>query len=245
MCIYKHFRTLTTGEFFYCSSRCKRKGAKKIIQVDYNKYNKRDYIDFSVEWLQIEDYELKILILASVLEDVDLAFNGTLKTMCEWLGIKATTSNNNHIKQAIETLSDNGYIEYSRKGQKYIITITDKGKEENKIVAIRKCWVETFKNYKEQVEDENLSISWIKLLKIFVYLCSNRKSLYTQQEIADDLNISKGIVATALKVLEQCSLQGLRVIKHIEKAEFIDNSGQKQTYNRGTEIVIGIEFEEN
>lgn len=215
-----------------------------MIQVDYNNYNKNDYIDFSVDWLQIEDYEFKILILTSVLADESLVFNGTLKTMCEWLDVKPTTSNNNNIKQAIDKLTDNDYIDYLHKGHKYIITRTDKGAEK-KIVAIRKCWIESLRNYKQQIKEEELSISWIKLLKVFVYLCSNRKRLYTQQEIADDLNISKGIVGTALRVLPQCNLQGLKVIKHIDKAEFINNSGQKRTYNRGTEMIIGIEFEEN
>lgn len=241
MCIYKHFRKITIGEFFYCFRRCERKGAKKIIQVDYNNYNKRDYIDFSVDWLQIEDYELKILILASVLEDVDLAFNGTLKTMCEWLGIKATTNNNNHIKQAIEKLNDSGYIEYSRKRQKYIITVTDKGKEENKIVAIRKCWVETFKNYKEQVKD--ISIGWLHLLKIFVYVCSNdNKRIYTQQEIADDLNISARTVANALKVLVQCNLQDVVFKKDVIKRDVIDNDNRVIRLNTGTMLYIGLNW---
>lgn len=216
-----------------------------MIQVDYNNYNKNDYIEYSTNWLQIEDYELKILILTSVLAGENLSFNGTLKAMCDWLGICSITSNHTNIKNALETLSDKGYIEYSCKKRTYSITIMEEGKEESKIVTIRKCWIESLRNYKQQVQDEKLSISWVKLLKVFVYLCSTRKKLYTQQEIADDLNISKGIVGTALRVLPQCNLQGLRVIKHIDKEKYIDKAGQERIRTNGTEMIVGIEFEEN
>ena len=181
------------------------------------------------------------MILSNVLEDVDLAFNGTLKTMCEWLGVKSTANNNKNIKRAIENLSNNGYIEYSHKGQKYIITVTDKGKEDNKIIAIRKCWIETFKNYKEQVKD--VSIGWINLLKVFVYICSKNKYIFTQKEIAEELNISIRTVGTALKVISQCKLQGLRVLKYNATEELKDFEGNKYIYNIGTEIVVGMEFE--
>lgn len=191
--------------------------------------------------MHIGDYELKILILTSVLEDVDLAFNGNLKTMCEWLGVKSSPNNNNNIKQAIENLSSSGYIEFTKKGQKYIITVTNKGKEDNKIIAIRKCWVETFKNYKEQVKD--VSIGWINLLKVFVYICSKNKHIFTQNEIAKELKISIRTVATALKVISQCKLQGLKIFKDRATEEYKDFKGNKFIYNIGTEIIVGMEFE--
>ena len=227
--------------YILLNNTTKERGKKTIKQVDNKEYNKRDYIDFSIDWLQIGDYELKILILTSVLEDVDLAFNGNLKTMCEWLGIKSTPNNNNNIKQAIENLSSSSYIEFTKKGQKYIITVTDKGKENNKIIAIRKCWVETFKNYKEQVK--NVSIGWINLLKVFVYICSKNKHIFTQNEIAKELNISIRTVATALQVISQCKLQGLKIFKDRATEEYKDFKGNKFIYNIGTEIIVGMEFE--
>ena len=181
-------------------------------------------------------------MLVSVLEDNNLAFNGNLKTMCEWLGIKSTPNNNKNIKQAIENLSNDNYIEYSRKGQKYIITITNKGMEDNKIVRLRKCWLETFKNYKQQGIEE--SISWIKLLKVFVYVCSEEKKFfYTQREIAENLNISIGTVGTALNVLTQCNLQDISFKKEIEKKEIKGYNGKVIRLNKGTNLFIGIEFE--
>ena len=47
-----------------------------------------DNINVSKQWLEdLVDYQIKILLLTSVLADNNLAFRGTLKTMCEWLGI--------------------------------------------------------------------------------------------------------------------------------------------------------------
>lgn len=214
----------------------------KIIQVDlYN--NNHSYINFSTDWLNIEDYQVKILMLVSELEDNDLAFNGNLKTMCEWLGINPTPNNNKNIKEAIENLSNNNYIEYSCKGQKYIITITSKGMEDNKIIKLRKCWLETFKNYKQQ--GIKGSISWIKLLKVFVYVCSEEKKFfYTQEEIAENLNVCVRTVGTALKVLTQCNLQDISFKKEIEKKEIKDYKGKViKRKNKGTNLYIGIEFE--
>lgn len=184
------------------------------------------------------DYELKILLLVSVLEDNSLAFNGTLKIMCEWLGISPTTTNNRNIKQAIESLNDSGYIEYTHKGQKYIISITDKGLEDNQIIRIRRCWVETLKNYKEQVPDG--SVGWLNLLKVFVYIYGSNKSTFTQQELADNLNISKGTVATALKVLVQCNLKGINLSKYTVK----ERLSETFVYNIGTEVSTIVKFED-
>ena len=210
---------------------------EKII-TDITERFDNECINFSKEWYNIADYELKILLLVSVLEDNSLAFNGTMKTMCEWLGIKPTATNNKNIKQAIENLNNSGYLEYTHKGQKYIISITDKGLEDNQIVRVRRCWVETLKNYKEQVP--NGSIGWLNLLKVFVYIYGSNKSEFTQQEIANNLNISKGTIGTALKILEQCNLKGLYMSKNILK----ERLSETFVYNIGTQVSIGTLFED-
>ena len=210
---------------------------EKII-TDITERFDNECINFSKEWYNIADYELKILLLVSVLEDNSLAFNGTMKTMCEWLGIKPTATNNKNIKQAIENLNNSGYVEYTHKGQKYIISITDKGLEDNQIVRVRRCWVETLKNYKEQVP--NGSIGWLNLLKVFVYIYGSNKHEFTQQEIANNLNISKGTIGTALKVLEQCNLTGISISKNILK----ERLSETFVYNIGTEVSIGTMFED-
>ena len=70
-----------------------------------------DNINISKQWIDdLKDYQIKVLLLTSVLADNNLAFRGTLKTMCEWLGIDSCTNNNKRIKQSLQNLSNNGYI---------------------------------------------------------------------------------------------------------------------------------------
>lgn len=177
-------------------------------------------------------------MLVSVLEDSNLAFNGSLTNMCNWLGISSSANNNKNLKLAIESLNTKGYIEYTHKGQKYIISMTNKGMEDNQVIRIRRCWVETIKCYKEQIKD--VSIGWLNLLKVFVYVYGSNlcnEYVFKQQEIADNLNISKGTVAKALTVLAHIDLKGLNIYKSIEK----EKSGD-YTYNIGTIESIFIKF---
>lgn len=212
--------------------------------MDLTKRFDSECMNFSTEWYNVADYELKILLLVSVLEDNSLAFNGTLKTMCEWLGIQPTAANNKNIKQAIENLSGSGYIDYTRKGQRFIISITAKGMADDQIIRIRRCWVETLKNYKEQVKD--ISIGWLNLLKVFVYIYGNDKQhIYTQKEIAAILGISVKTVATALNVLKECKFEGIEISVEVLRERFKDEESKEIIiFNTGTAAEIGIKFED-
>lgn len=148
--------------------------------------------------LNVEDYELKILILASVLAENDLSFTGTIKTMCEWLGINGVkTTNKDKLRNAIANLVSKGYIVAKEVEKKITIIITKKGLKNDRTIRLRKSWIQTMKQFK----DEKISISWIQLLKVFIYiydLPSGR--IITNKKIADDLCISENTVLKAIKV---------------------------------------------
>ena len=117
--------------------------------------------------LNVEDYELKILILASVLAENDLSFTGTIKTMCEWLGINGVkTTNKDKLRNAIANLVSKGYIVAKEVEKKITIIITKKGLKNDRTIRLRKSWIQTMKQFK----DEKISISWIQLLKVFIYI---------------------------------------------------------------------------
>ncbi len=195
--------------------------------------------DFSDEWLQVKDYELKILILTSILAENKLAYRGTLKDICEWLGVKSHYKTNQRIKEAIESLQNQGYIFYKVDGRTITITISEKGMKQKQIVKIRKAWVLAFKAYKS----ENVSIDWIKILKVFVYLYSRKDSkLLTIDSIGNDLNISSSTVSKAVKAICECDLSGIKVTKEIVKEKHITDNNIYY-YNLGTDIRIYIMFE--
>lgn len=206
-----------------------------------------DVIPFSEEWLNVADYELKILILASILAENNLAYRGTLTTMCEWLGVKQNTNNNNNIKTAIFSLQEKGYIFYKLDGRTWTITISEKGMKDKQIVKIRKAWVTAFRSFNKNNNnkriDNSISIDWIKILKVFVYLYSRKSaSIITLDTIANALNISKTTVATALKVLEQCELDKLKFYKVTVRSEKNIN-GEKFYTNIGSDMGFIVMFE--
>lgn len=200
---------------------------------------KESCFDFSDEWLQIEDYELKILILTSILAENKLAYRGTITDICEWLGVKSYNRTNQKIKQAITSLQDNGYLFYKIDGRTYTLTISEKGMKQKQIVKIRKAWVSSFKAYKN---DSN-SVDWIKILKVFVYLY-NRKSnsIINITTIASDLKIGASTVSRAIKAICECELSGIRITKEIVKEKYKTDKSVYY-YNVGTDISVIIMFE--
>lgn len=195
--------------------------------------------NFSDEWLQVEDYELKILILISILAENNLAYRGTLIDIRDWLGVKAYNRTNQKIKQAISSLHEQGYLFYKLDGRTYTLTISEKGMKQKQIVKIRKAWVSAFRTYKA----ENISIDWIKILKVFVYLYSMKSSsLLTTETIASDLNISSSTVSKAIKAICECDLSGIKVTKEIVKEKY-KTANNILYYNLGTDISFYIMFE--
>ena len=204
-----------------------------------------DSILFAYEWLELptkKDCQLKILLLASILGENHLGFRGTLGTMREWLGIKQSYAINKQLEEAIDKLKEKEYILAEKEGRIYHISITNKGLKNKEIVKIRKQWITTCKNYKENIND--ISIDWMHLLRVFVFLYGRKEqNIITMQTIAKNLNISVETTRKALKVIEQCDLKGIKFIKNTIKQEVRNEEGK--TYrNLGTDIGIFILFED-
>lgn len=208
---------------------------------------KESCINFYDDWLQVADYELKFLILTSILAENNLAYRGTISDICNWLGVKPYSKTNKKIKQAIESLQDKGYLFYKLDGRTYTLTISEKGMKDKQIVKIRKAWVNAFKTYNKDENNNkinrNISIDWIKILKVFVYLYSRKgSSLLTRDTIALDLNLSLDVVSAALKAICECELNGIKVTKTIVKENL--GTDKKPFYrNKGTDINILINLE--
>lgn len=204
-----------------------------------------DYIDFNTEWLDIEDIQLKLLMLSSLLAENNLAYRGTLNTMCEWLGITASRANNNRIKQALDNLQNNGYIFYKKDSDIYTITISNKGFEEKTIVEIRKIWIETIKAYNKdennQKINKNISLDWIKILKVFVFILTEirKQSILTYDYIGSSLNISKETVRKAVIAIKECCFDGITIDTKTKKKKIDDD----MYITIGTEYTIGLDFD--
>ena len=204
-----------------------------------------DNINISKQWIDdLKDYQIKVLLLTSVLADNNLAFRGTLKTMCEWLGIKSSGNNNKKIKQCLQNLSNNGYIFYKVEGRTHHVSISNKGMKNKQIYKVRKKWIEVFKKYCKENKDKDFSIDWIKVLRVFIYIYYSKDEIVTVQKIAQITNTSDQTVNNALKAILACNLKGLRIEKEIIKDSFYDNRNIKQWRTRGQKINVIIVFNE-
>lgn len=208
-----------------------------------------DNINVSKQWLDdLKDYEIKILLLTGVLADNNLAFRGTLKTMCEWLGIKSCSINNKKIKQSLQNLSSNGYIFYKVEGRTHHISISNKGLKNKQIYKIRKIWIETFKNYckeNSQTKNNQLSVDWIKILRVFIYIYfPPNEQIFTLQKIAESTNTSIQTARKALIAILSCNLKGLHIQKEIVRDSYYDDKNIKLWRTRGQRISIFIVFNE-
>lgn len=204
-----------------------------------------DNINISRQWLdELKDYQIKILLLTSILADNNLAFRGTLKTMCEWLGIKSCTNNNKKIKQCLQNLSNNGYIFYKVEGRTHHVSISNKGLKNKKIYKVRKKWIEVFKKYCKENKDKDFSIDWIKVLRVFIYIYYSHDEIVTVQKIAQITNTSDQTVNKALKAILACDLKGVYIEKEVIKDSYYDNRNIKQWITRGQKINVIIVFSE-
>lgn len=168
--------------------------------------------------------------------------------MCEWLGIKSCTNNNKAIKQSLQNLSDNGYIFYKVEGRTYHVSISNKGMKDKKLYKIRKKWIEAFRKYNKDNDgttiDKKLSVDWIKILRVFIYLYDLKPGqIITIEQIAKTIEISETTAEKALVAIMSCNLKGLRIEKEIIKDKFIDDTGEIHWRTKGQEITIFVMFE--
>ena len=204
-----------------------------------------DNINVSRQWLDdLMDYQIKILLLTSVLADNNLAFRGTLKTMREWLGIKQSSNNNKKIKQCLQNLSNNGYIFYKVEGRTHHVSISNKGLKNKQIYKVRKKWVEVLKKYCKEDKNKTFSIDWIKVLRVFIYIYYSKDQIVTLQKIAQITNTSDQTVSNALKAILACDLKGVHIEKDVIKDSYYDERNIKHWITRGQKINVIIVFNE-
>ena len=213
--------------------------------IDLEDVFEEDNISISKEWLEdIEDYQLKILLLTSVLADNSLAFRGTLKTMCEWLGVQSCAVNNRKIKEALQNLSDKGYIFYKVEGRTHHVSISNKGMKNKKVYKVRKIWIEAFKNY-NKIADKSKTVDWLKILRVFIYLYYLKADeKVTLEKIANITEISVETARKALIAILACDLKGLHIEKNIIKDKWEDEKGNIYWRTKGQEISIFINFDD-
>ena len=120
--------------------------------------------------------------------------------MCEFFGIASGDSRNNrNIKEAISKLEQDGLLRQIRDGQVYTLTLSRKAERQKKVIRIQKDWIEIAKRHRSS--NTNVSVSWMNLLKVWLFLIDNKKEIITNCKIAETLNVSISTVKNAKHIL--------------------------------------------
>lgn len=195
-------------------------------------------VEIDKDWLTVSNYQFKILVMVVALANEKLAFRGKLKDMCEFLGVSNQTSNTTKIKDAIQKLEDKGDVLVLREGQTWTITLSVKAERKPKVVRIRNAWIKAIQQYKAP---EGKEVQWDNILKVFVYLCADKRDIKTYDEIRNDLGLSFDIVRRAVWALDEIDLQDLSFKRKL--AYFKNNQDEWKV--KGQRIDVGLDFSKN
>ena len=174
--------------------------------------------------------------MIAVLAENHLAYRGKMKDMCEFLGVGNSTSNTTKIKEAIEALEAKGDIKTLKEGHTWTLTLSVKAERKQKIIKIRKAWIEMMKAYEPKEKDD--SVSWETILKLFVYLCADKKEVKRYDEISKDLGIAEKTLKKAMKAL--INIEFGDVVVNRKLAWFKDHEGEFKVI--GQKIDVGYVF---
>lgn len=149
------------------------------------------------DWLTVENYQFKILVMIAVLAENHLAYRGKIKDMCEFLGVCNATNNTKKIKEAIAALEEKGDIKTIKDGHTWTLTLSVKAEKKQKIVKIKNAWINAIQQYKCEE-----AVSWENILKVLVYLTADKTEIKRYDVIAKELAVSVDVVKRSVKALD-------------------------------------------
>lgn len=193
-------------------------------------------IEIPKEWIMLDKYNFKILVLIVVLADNNRAFRGKISEFCNELCIQSSSRNMENIKNSLQFLEQQGYIKIIQDKLIYTITLSDNANKNKKIISIKKIYYKLLK--------DNYNRSWENILKVFMYLLDLdiNDNIRTYKEIAEETNCSVSTIKNAVKRICSIEFPLLSINKEVIKEKYIDCTGEKHFFNVGTRYEQGIAF---
>lgn len=193
--------------------------------------------EIDTDWLTVQNYQFKILVMIACLAENKLAFRGKLKDMCEFLGVGNTQSNTSKIKEAIDALEKKNDILVVKQGQTWTLTLSTKAENKQKVKNIKNAWIKMIQDYKPVEKDDQ--VSWENILKVLVYLCADKREIKRYCEIANDLGIGQSTAKKAVKALVNIEFGDMQVKRKL--AWFKSHDGDFKV--NGNKYEVGLKFE--
>ena len=188
------------------------------------------------DWLTVQNYQFKILVMIAALAENKLAFRGKLKDMCEFLGVASSSYNNTKIKEAIAALEKKGDILVLKEGQTWTLTLSVKAERKPKVVRIKNAWIKLIQSYQAP---EGKEVAWENILKVFVFLCADKEDIKTYEGIAAVLNLKFDVVRRAVWALDVIDFNDIDFKRKL--AWFKTEDGEFKV--KGQRMEVGYNFE--
>lgn len=189
--------------------------------------------EINKDWLTVQNYQFKILVMIAVLAENKLAFRGKLKDMCDFLGVSNQAANTKKIKDAIAALEKKGDILVVQQGHTWTLTLSVAAERKQKVIKIKNAWIKAIQQYQAPEGDE---VAWENILKVFVFLCADKSDIKTYEEIAASLNLKYKTVQRAVWALDEIDLNDITLKRKL--AWFKNNDNEFKVKGQKIDVVL-------
>lgn len=189
---------------------------------------------FYKEWISLEKRYFRLLIMIS---EMGGTFTGNLSDIHRTISrdpsiVKVQSKTRKAIKKAIDYLEHNKFINCTKFGRMYSLSIIPFEKQEE----LSNDNYEKLRNYNFRGE-----VSWEETLRVYLWLyvdciSGEEKEYITQSMIESDLRISKSTIGCAEKYLEKGL--GAITIQPIRKVVGTDENGNDVYHRKGHKVTI-------
>lgn len=189
---------------------------------------------FYKEWISLEKRYFRLLIMIS---EMGGTFTGNLSDIHRTISrdpsiVKVQSKTRKAIKKAIDYLEHNKFINCTKFGRMYSLSIIPFEKQEE----LSNDNYEKLRNYNFRGE-----VSWEETSRVYLWLyvdciSGEEKEYITQSMIESDLRISKSTIGCAEKYLEKGL--GAITIQPIRKVVGTDENGNDVYHRKGHKVTI-------
>lgn len=152
----------------------------------------QDEISFYREWLPLPKAEFQILTMIAMQNG---EYRGNCADICRSLGVTVQDKNRKKYQDAITTLTNQRFIQTDKCGRTYKLKIIPKATE----VTLPRLWVQSVL----QRDYSTKGVALVQVLKVFLWIASNKSEIVTNETIANELGICTSTVVSAKNVLER------------------------------------------
>lgn len=162
-------------------------------------------ISLNLEWLPLQKYEFRILVMIS-----DLGGNlGNASDICRYFQCSPQTKTKDKYRAALQSLKDSEAVDFKVNKGKYTASLKKAIPKEKRIDIERKYFTEIIQHNYSQ------SVAWENVLKVYVYLGNIGEAIFTNREIGEKIGISESTVTeakNALKELGACIIDRVNIL---------------------------------